>query len=380
MQEESLYKMWLKENINYWRVVSLYDGEKILLLDILKILHEHTDVNNRITQDGIMKKLKEEYDISVKRKTVKNNMEKLLRYSERDDANEILYNTTIRKSKNKDSEKEKIAKVFSDFGYVHDFTHGELRLMIDGILFSKQLPSNQRKELIGKLENLSSKHFNSRMSHIRSLSDNGPKNNDLFLNIENLDEAISHSKQVSFNYNKYSVDKKSKLILTSQINRNGIEREYIINPYQMVATNGRYYLICNNDHYDNVSHYRLDRITNLKILDKKRKPMKEVKGLEHGLSLPKHMTEHIYMFTGVSTSVSLRFNKHFLNEFIDWFGTENIRFSDQTEDEVTARVTVNEIAMRKWALQYALHVKVLSPTSLVDEIKKDIDQARKNYQ
>lgn len=270
--------------------------------------------------------------------------------------------------------------MFSDFGFVHNFTHGELRLIIDSILFSKQIPSTQREELIEKLKSLSSKHFNSRMNHIHSLADNGLKNNDLFYNIEILDDAISKSKQVSFNYKKYSVDKKSKLVLSSQVNKDGIDREYIINPYQMVATNVRYYLICHNDHYDNVSHYRLDRITNVKMLTKKRKPVKEVKGLEQGLNLPKHMTEHIYMFTGESTSVSLRFNKHFLNEFIDRFGTENIRFSDQTADEVTARVTMNEIAMRKWALQYALHVRVLSPKSLVEDIKKNIDQAWGNYQ
>jgi len=358
----------------------LYNGEKILLLDLLKVLHKHSDEYHRITQNEIIEILKKEYGAPVPRKTIKTNMEKLIRYSEREDANEILYETSHRKTKNQNLGKEEITEVYYDFGFVHDFTHGELRLLIDSILFSKQIPNSRREELIEKLKCLSSKHFNSRMNHIRSLSDNGPKNNDLFYNIEILDEAISQSKQVSFNYNKYSVDKKSNLVLESQTNRDGIEREYIINPYQIVATNGRYYLICNNDHYDNVSHYRLDRITNVKKLNKKRKPIKEVKGLEHGLNLPKHMTEHIYMFTGGATSVSLRFNKHFLNEFVDWFGTENISFSNQTEDEVTARVTVNEIAMRKWALQYALHVKVLSPKSLVEDIKKDIEQAWGNYQ
>lgn len=357
----------------------MYAGEKILILDLLQILMKHTDENHRVTQHEIIEILNKEYDTFPKRKTVKNNMEKLLRYSEREDANEILYSTKIRSRNNMDSEKEEVSEVFSDFGFVHNFTHGELRLIIDSILFSKQIPAAQREKLIEKLKSLTSKHFNSRMKHIRSLADHQPTTNNLFYTIEIIDEAISQSMQISFTYNKYSVDKNSELLLSSQVNQDGTEREYIINPYQMVAANGRYYLICNNDKYDNVSHYRLDRITNIKMLTKKRKPTKEVKGLEYGLNLPKHMTEHIYMFTGQSTSVSLRFNKHFLNEFIDWFGTENVRFSDQTEDEVTARVTVNEIAMRKWALQYALHVKVLSPESLVDEIKNDINQAWESY-
>lgn len=358
----------------------MYTAEKILILDLLKILHKHTDETNRITQNEIIEILEKDYDTSVKRKTVKNNMEKLIRYSEREDANEILYSTKIRKRKNKDTDKEEISEVFSDFGFVHDFSKGELRLIIDSILFSKQIPNNQREELIGKLENLSSKHFNSRMNHIRSLPNNGLKNNDLFYNIEILDEAISKSKQVSFQYTRYDVDKKSRLVLKPQTNQDGIEREYIINPYQMIAANGRYYLVCNNDRYDNISHYRVDRITNIKLLQENRKPMRDIKGLEQGLNLPKHIGEHIYMFTGESTSVRLRFHKHFLNEFIDWFGTDDISFSDQTEEEVTANVRVNRIALRKWALQYALHVRVLSPESLVAEIKNDIDKARENYQ
>ena len=209
--------------------------------------------------------------------------------------------------------------------------------------------------------------------------DKGPKNKDLFLNIEILDEAINKSKQVSFNYNKYSLDKNSKLVLMPQLNKDGTTSEYIINPYQIVATNGRYYLICNNDIYEDVSHYRLDRITKIKILDENRKPMKEVKGLEDGLNLGQHMAEHIYMFTGKSHAVSLRFKKNILNEFVDWFGTDNIKLLEQTKDELTVRVIVNRIAMRKWALQYALHVRVLSPESLVEEIRNDINQARENY-
>jgi predicted DNA-binding transcriptional regulator YafY len=35
--------------------------------------------------------------------------------------------------------------------------------------------------------------------------------------------------------------------------------------------------------------------------------------------------------------------------------------------------------MRKWALQYALHAKVLSPQSLVDEVKQDLINALENY-
>ena len=64
---------------------------------------------------------------------------------------------------------------------------------------------------------------------------------------------------------------------------------------------------------------------------------------------------------------------------IDWFGTE-IAFTDETEDEVTARVTVNWHAMRHWALQYCRHVTVLSPPDLAQTVKKDLQEAFHNYE
>ena len=159
----------------------------------------------------------------------------------------------------------------------------------------------------------------------------------------------------------------------------GKKRRYIINPYQIAAINGRYYLICNYDKYDNVANYRLDRITDIEMLSTPVKAMNKVKGLENGLNLPKHMAEHVYMFTGESATVTFRAKKYLVSEIIDWFGKE-VRFSDETEDEVTVRVTVNLEAMRKWALQYAVHVKVLGPEKLVDVVKEDIKKAREQYE
>ena len=42
--------------------------------------------------------------------------------------------------------------------------------------------------------------------------------------------------------------------------------------------------------------------------------------------------------------------------------------------------TRNMEAMRKWALQYAVHIKVISPKKLVDMVKEDITSAIKQYE
>ena len=62
--------------------------------------------------------------------------------------------------------------------------------------------------------------------------------------------------------------------------------------------------------------------------------------------------------------MTFRAKKYLLNDIIDWFGG-GVTFFDETEEEVSVRVRVNYAAMRRWALQYALHTKLLSPESLV---------------
>lgn len=337
--------------------------KKMVIINILDILKRYTDANHKLSQKQIADILKNEYNTVVERKTIKRNIMNLI-----DFGYDIEYTETVRYIKNKNGVKEE-SSIFSDFYLSREFTDGELRLLIDSLMFNRYLPARQCKEMINKIEGLSNEYFKSRVGHVVNMPDNMPRNNQVFYTLEMLDEAISSNKQVSFVYNNYGTDKK----LHPRKNE-----PYIINPYQMVAVNDKYYLICNVDKYDNVANFRLDRITEIKILNNKVKPKKQVKGLENGLNLPKHMAEHIYMFSGDSVRVMFRTKKYLLSEIFDWFG-KDVTFSDETDEEVTCSVYVNEMAMRKWALQYALHVRVLSPQSMVDGVKEDLKKAMRNY-
>ncbi len=344
--------------------------KKMLIINILDILKKYTDENHRLSQKEIADILKSEYDMTVDRKAVKRNLMNLI-----DFGYEIEYSESVRMVPNRSTGKLEESYILSDFYLVRDFTDSELRLLIDSLLFSKHIPYSQCKELIGKLEGLSNQYFKSRIRHIRTLPDLSLHSQQLFYTIEVLDEAISESRKVSFTYNEYGTDKK----LHPRKNRNGQSRKYIVNPYQIAATNGRFYLICNYDNYDNVANYRLDRITDIQMLDELVKPIKQVRDLENGFDLPKHMAEHLYMFTGESGIVEFRVKKYLLNDVIDWFGGE-ITFFDETDDEVSVRTRVNLAAMRRWALQYALHARVLSPKSLAELVRDDIKEAMENYE
>ena len=338
--------------------------KKMLIMNILEILKKYTDENHRMSQKDIIDILEREYDMKVDRKAVKRNLLNLSDLGYR-----IEYSEKVRYNKRGEEE-----IVYGDWYLEKNFTDSELRLLIDSLLFSKHIPAKQCEELVGKIEDLANCYFKSRIGNISKLSGGSSENMQLFYTIDVLDDAISKGRKVSFYYNEYGSDKH----LHPRKNKDGEVRKYIINPYQIAAVNGKYYLICNYDKYDEVSNYRLDRITDIQMLSEPVKPMKEVKGLENGLNLPKHVAEHIYMYTGESVPVKFKAKKYLLSELIDWFGTD-IQFLGENEDEITARVVVNFEAVRKWAFQYALHVKILSPEKLVEAMKSDLKIASKTY-
>ncbi len=343
--------------------------KKLIVMSILEILKKYSDENHRLNQKKIAEILETDYNMKVDRKAIKRNLMNLLEFGF-----EIEYDTTTKMIKNQKTGEMEETEILTDFYLVRDFTDPELRLLVDSLLFSKHIPYSQCKELIEKIEGLSSKHFQNKVKHICNMPENLPHNKELFYTIEMLDEAIETGRQVSFKYNQYGTDKK----LHPRKSSSGEDRIYYINPYQMVATNGRYYLVCNYDKYDNIANYRVDMITDIKVLDTPVKPKKKVKGIENGLDLPKHMAEHVYMFSDETVRVRFVAKKYIVNEIIDWFG-KDIKFSNETEDEVTVEVRSSGMAMKYWALQYAPHITVIEPQALREEIGNELRKAAERY-
>jgi len=337
--------------------------KKLLIMNILDILKKYTDENHRLSQREIGELLEREYGVRADRKTVKRNLTDLIEVGY-----DLEYSETVRTNRKGEEE-----VLLTDWYLNRTFTDSELRLLIDGLLFSKHIPYSQCRELVEKLEGLSSKYFRSRTGYIRTLPNNQPNNRQLFYTIEILDEAIRRKVQVAFRYLEYGPDKR----LRPRRNSEGQVREYIINPYQMAAVNGRYYLICNYDKYDNVSNYRLDRITEIRLLDTPVKDRTKVRGLKRGLNLPQHMAEHIYMLVGESIPVTFRASKVILNDMMDWFS--EISLSNERSDTVDASVTVNREAMVCWAMQYGRFVEVLTPPDLREELGQAFRDAADVY-
>lgn len=347
--------------------------KKLLIMNILDILKKYTDADHRLSQKDICDILKNEYSMSVDRKSVRRNLMNLI-----DFGFDIEYSESIRMIKNKNAdgnETEEESYILSNFYLSRDFSDSELRLLIDGLLFSKNIPYSQCKKLITKLEGLSNVYFKSRIKHIATFPQDATDNKQLFYNIEILDEAITKKRKVSFKYVEYGTDKKMHI----KKRPDGSERKYIINPYQLAAKEGKYYLICNYDKYDDISNYRLDRICDIEMLDKPAKPFESLPWSNgEPLDLHKYMTEHIYMYSSTNTRVKFKITKPMISDVIDMFG-KDVRFSDETETHVIVSANVNEMAMEQFAKSYAPDVVVLEPKSLVNKVRTEFEKTLKIY-
>ncbi|RKM56820.1 WYL domain-containing protein [Butyrivibrio sp. CB08] len=321
-------------------------NKKMLNMLILEILRHYTDENHALTQQDIIKLLDKNYGMACDRRSVKANVLSL---------KELGYDIDM------------------EDGYrllTREFDDAELRILIDSVLFSKSISTKQAKDLINKIQGLASNYFNAKVSHVSNLPElNRTINKQAMYGLDTLNDAIASKHQVSFMYNDVGTDFK----LHPRWNMH-----YIVNPYQIVACNGRFYLIGNYDKYDNVSHFRIDKMTDVKELDTKIKPMKKVEGLEHGLNLPKHMAEHVYMFSGPAVAVKIETIAGMFTDIVDWFGTD-VKVLEEDEDKLVVRVNCNEEAMRYWAMQYGTCVEVLEPESLRNQIIADIKDMQKRY-
>ena len=330
----------------------MYDigNKKMLNMFILEILRNYTDENHSLTQQEIIKLLEKDYGTVCDRRSVKNNVLLLKEFGESHGV-----------------------EISMEDGYrmiFREFDDTELRILIDSVLFSKAFSSNQAKELIKKIRGLSSKYFNAKVSNICNIPElNKNINRQNIYSIDKINDAISEGYKISFIYNDIGTDFKL---------HPRREERYIVNPYRIVANNGKFYLIGNYDKYDNIVHFRIDRMTDVCELDERVKPMKDVPELAFGLNLPRHMAEHIYMFSGPSIAIKLATTSDMMSDLVDWFGTE-FSVIKKDEEKIIVRVSCNERAMKYWALQYGPYVEVLEPESLRNRIKEDIAYMSKRY-
>jgi predicted DNA-binding transcriptional regulator YafY len=321
------------------------EPKKMALWRIQQILFERTDADHPLKQEDIARILEIEYGIELERKAIGRHIADL-----------------------KDAGVDIVQCREGSYIASRDFDDSELRLLIDAVLQSKYISQNHSKDLIEKLSKLSNKHFKSHINHVHSVGDwSKTENKDVFYNIEIIDEAITNGKRIKYTYNLYGVDCKLHE-----------RKEHTVSPYQLILHNQRYYLMGLNHRWGDMSHHRLDKITNIEILDDVATPLRSLDGYKRGIDYKKLSSTMPYLYTDEPERVTFVADEFVVDQIVDWFG-ESVYMKDIGDKKVQVEVKVSPIAMEYWALQFSKFVEVKSPMHLRNKIKDALENAVSKY-
>lgn len=322
-------------------------NKKLSILYTLQILKDYSDENHLLSQNDIVIKINNIYGMTCERKSIATNIDSLI-----------------------------------DFGYdivktnsgsclaSRELEPSEIRFLIDAVFSSKSINSKQARELTKKLSEFLSVYQRKQYKYVYKADElNRTDSKEIFYNIEIINEAIENNKQILFNYNSYGIDGK-------RIPRNN-GKEYLVNPYFMINNQGKYYLVCNYDFYDELANYKIDLITNIKLLDSPIKPLNKVKGCEENFNIAKYINENVYMFASKVIRAKIRLESKFDGTYIhEWFANAKIREED---GRFYAYVNADENSIIYWCIQYGDVVELMEPYETRNKVIKELNKTLNKY-
>lgn len=262
--------------------------------------------------------------------------------------------------------------------YVHDFSFDELDTIINALYFSKTVNEEERDRLIYKLEKLSSKRYqkkwfseNNNRPVIKNIFQGIVNNNDasrteLKKNIALIQSAIDEKVKIQFIMNVYNAERE---LVPSKIDDSGKTIWSKVTPYHILIYNDKYYMLANCKPYSNVSVWRIDLMSDVKLLEEEGRPKREIKGMSDTWNGQEYMEKHLHMSYDAPTNVRLKVSNEYYTMMVDWFGNNFVKRREFDEKYDVVTVTCSEQAMINWAMQYSDVVEVLGPPSVQNAIE-----------
>ena len=323
------------------------ENQKRKLLVLLRLLMENTDEKHMLSVQDMIRMLGEE-GIRAERKSLYDDLETL---------RECGYDVENRKSKTT--------------GYYiasRQFELPELKLLADAVASSRFITEKKSDELIRKIEGLASVHEARQLQ--RQVFVQGrvkAMNEKIYYNVDTLHEAIAQNRQIRFRYFEYTVGK------TKQYRHNGAT--YQASPYALSWDDENYYLIAFYERRGNISHFRVDKMENIEILDLPRRGLPE----ESGFDLPSYSRRVFNMFGGEQETLRLEFDNALVGVVLDRFGADiplqacgNGRFQIHVEAYVSP-------TLLGWLFSFGSRVRVLSPESLIELFRRRLEECGSVY-
>jgi predicted DNA-binding transcriptional regulator YafY len=316
-------------------------NQKLKMLYLMKLFLEKTDEEHLLTLNEIMDEL-ERAGISSERKSIYDDIDALRQYG--------LDITVVR------------TKTTGYFVANRTFELPELKLLVDIVQSSKFITHKKSNQLIKKLESLASVYQARKLQRQVYVTNRVKTMNErIYSNVDSLHNAISENCQISFKYFEYNLEKKK------QYRNDG--QAYIVSPYALSWVDENYYLISYYPKNPEFTHFRVDRMTDIKLLQELRRELKEITG-KNSLDIAEYSKKIFNMFGGEEEDVKIQFDNSLVNVVIDRFG-KDINFERADEEHFNVRVNVAvSSTFLAWVFQFGDKVKVLEPINVVERYRE----------
>ena len=247
------------------------------------------------------------------------------------------------------------------------FQDEELYVLADAVASSKFLTQKKSKELIKKLQQLTSDY---KAKDLRRLVyvENRTKtfNEQIYYAINKIQEGIFTQSQIRFKYFEYTVEKKKQLKHGGEV--------YAVSPYALVWENENYYLVCYSEKHRNISRFRVDRMTQVDVTELPARDLSDEEQAE-----VTNLSSLYGMYGGELMELKIQFDNSLINVVMDRFGEKTIchKNSDSTfyiNHEVQIAPT-----FWGWLFQFGSKAKILEPASAVEMAKAEIEKLSSNY-
>ncbi len=321
-------------------------SSKIKTLAIYKLLETYSDEDNPMSTTMLIDMLKRR-GIECERKSI---------YSDIDALNEIGCDIMTASGPKR-----------GFFMATRKFEIPEVMLLIDAVTSAGFITPKKTASLISKLKTLVSvSQAQSLVSqvYVESAS-NKCDNEEIYIIIDRLHGAITEGKKVKFVYKRRSIDVHNR--------KKHTEKTFLVSPYALIWKQDHYYLICNNEKYDNLMNLRIDRMKKLAVLDEPVRPFSEVSIYEHVFDSQDYSSKMFNMFSGEECDVTLCCDLKLQEEMLDRFGKGiPLKAVDISHFETTVKATLSD-GLVSWIMQYGSSIRVVEPKSLAKMVKQKAD-------
>lgn len=318
------------------------------ILYILNVLRKYSNEENMLSITEIQRKIREIYNIEVDPRTIRRNINLLKEKFE--------YDISTRNENGK--------------GYYilnnpeTDFEPGEIRAIIDNFSYASYIVPSMAKSIIEKCKNMQNIYENEKLKDYRIYANNNKTDNmEVIKNIEDISNAISKKSKIKFEYWKYSIEEKLEKIIVSNP---------VVAPYAIIYNKQEFYLIGIKDGVNEFYHYRLDRIKNIILLNKKidiNKTQRQIQDFAEST---------VEMFGGKKEEIEVDCAMYLLDSVFDVFG-KNITIIRKDEDSFKMILDANTFGFQMWAMRNIDAVEVIKPVRLRNEMKEIVKEAFEKY-